>query len=158
MAADPDHVVIEPVDPTHPHAQHCLAAYFAEIDERFATGFDPTAALPIDLDSLRPPLGTFLVARLHDEPVGCCALKHGGADPPEVKRMWVSSTTRGLGVGRRLLAAVEDLARASGATVLRLDTNATLVEAIALYRSVGYVEIARFNDEVHADHWFEKRL
>lgn len=156
--AEPDRVVIAAVDPTHRHAQHCLAAYFADIDARFATGFDPEAALPIDLDSLRPPLGTFLVATLDDEPIGCCALKHGGSEPPEVKRMWVSPTARGLGVGRRLLDEVEGLARRRGATVLRLDTNATLIEAIALYRSVGYVEVPRFNDEIHADHWFEKRL
>jgi GNAT superfamily N-acetyltransferase len=155
---EPGEVVIATVDPTDPAAQHCLHAYFADIDARFATGFDPVAALPIDLDSLRPPLGTFLVATLADEPIGCCALKHGGAEPPEVKRMWVSPTARGLGIGRRLLEAIEDLARRSGATVLRLDTNVSLVEAIALYRSVGYVEVPRFNDEVHADHWFEKRL
>ena len=155
---EPGEVVIATVDPTAPAAQHCLHAYFADIDTRFVTGFDLDAALPIDLDSLRPPLGTFLVATLADEPIGCCALKHGGSEPPEVKRMWVSPAARGLGIGRRLLAEVEGLARRGGATVLRLDTNASLVEAIALYRSVGYVEVPRFNDEVHADHWFEKQL
>lgn len=154
----PDRVRIEAVDPTHRHAQHCLAAYFADIDARFATGFDPDAALPLDLDALRPPRGTFLVATVDDEPVGCCALKHGGSDPPEVKRMWVAPATRGLGLGRQLLEAVQDLARRGGATTIRLDTNAGLVEAIALYRSVGYVEIPQFNHEVHADHWFEKQL
>ena len=41
---------------------------------------------------------------------------------------------------------------------MRLDTNRTLTEAIALYRSVGYDEIEAFNDEQYAHHWFEKRL
>jgi hypothetical protein len=42
--------------------------------------------------------------------------------------------------------------------VLRLDTNAALAEAQALYRASGYAEIARFNDNPYAHHWFEKRL
>jgi ribosomal protein S18 acetylase RimI-like enzyme len=69
--------------------------------------------------------------------------------------MWVSPSARGLGVGRRLLGELE--ARAD-ADVVRLETNGTLAEAIALYRSAGYVEVAPFNDEPYAHHWFEKRL
>jgi hypothetical protein len=42
--------------------------------------------------------------------------------------------------------------------VVRLDSNGALTEAIALYRSSGYVEVAPFNDDVYPDHWFEKRL
>jgi ribosomal protein S18 acetylase RimI-like enzyme len=45
-----------------------------------------------------------------------------------------------------------------GAAVVRLETNRTLNEAIALYRSAGYHEVDRFNDEPYAHHWFEKRL
>ncbi|HEX6312549.1 MAG TPA: MarR family transcriptional regulator, partial [Acidimicrobiia bacterium] len=43
-------------------------------------------------------------------------------------------------------------------TVARLETNRNLTEAIALYRSAGYVEVDAFNDEPYAHHWFEKRL
>ena len=39
-----------------------------------------------------------------------------------------------------------------------METNRALVEAIALYESAGYVEVAAFNDEPFADHWFEKPL
>jgi hypothetical protein len=42
--------------------------------------------------------------------------------------------------------------------VLRLETNQALEEAIALYRSSGYREVAAFNDEPYAHHWFEKVL
>jgi ribosomal protein S18 acetylase RimI-like enzyme len=42
--------------------------------------------------------------------------------------------------------------------VLRLETNRTLREAIGLYRSAGYREVAAFNDEPYAHHWFEKSL
>jgi hypothetical protein len=43
-----------------------------------------------------------------------------------------------------------------GVRTLRLETNRTLEEAQALYRSCGYVEVAPFNDEPYAHHWFEK--
>ncbi|HVC75434.1 MAG TPA: hypothetical protein VND96_02840 [Candidatus Micrarchaeaceae archaeon] len=41
---------------------------------------------------------------------------------------------------------------------MRLETNQTLAEAISLYRSSGDVEVAPFNDEPYAHHWFEKHL
>jgi ribosomal protein S18 acetylase RimI-like enzyme len=72
--------------------------------------------------------------------------------------MWVAPTARGLGLGRRLLRELEAGAGHRGATCARLETNRALTEAIKLYRSAGYDEVAAFNDEPYADHWFEKRL
>ena len=72
--------------------------------------------------------------------------------------MWVAPTARGLGLGRRLLVELERAAADHGVRTLRLETNQNLTEAIALYRSAGYVEVERFNDEPYAHHWFEKRL
>jgi GNAT superfamily N-acetyltransferase len=72
--------------------------------------------------------------------------------------MWVAPAARGLGLGRRLLELLEDRARASGARVAHIETGAVLTEALALYRSAGWVEVAPFNDEPFADHWFEKVL
>jgi ribosomal protein S18 acetylase RimI-like enzyme len=71
--------------------------------------------------------------------------------------MWVAPAARGLGLGRRLLGALEQQAGTSN-PVVRLETNAALSEAIRLYRSTGYVEVPPFSDEAYADHWFEKRL
>ncbi len=85
-------------------------------------------------------------------------MKFHGQEPAEVKRMWVAESVRGLGVGRRLLTAVEEHASASGVRTLRLETNRVLGEAITLYRSAGYREVPAFNDEPFADHWFEKRI
>jgi ribosomal protein S18 acetylase RimI-like enzyme len=70
----------------------------------------------------------------------------------------VAPAARGLGLGRRLLGALESRAAAAGSRTVRLDTNRTLTEAIALYRSVGYREVTPFNDQPYADHWFERRL
>jgi DNA-binding MarR family transcriptional regulator/GNAT superfamily N-acetyltransferase len=145
-------IMIESVDPTSRHAQYCLREYFAELDRRFDTGFDPDATLPADPAEMRPPAGTFLVGMLRGEPVCCGALKFHGRAPADVKRMWVSPAVRGLGVGRRLLAELERRAAEHGCGVVRLETNRALVEAIAMYRSSGYREVAAFNDEPYGDH------
>ena len=91
-------------------------------------------------------------------PIGCGALKGDGKHPPEIKRLWVDREARGLGVGRRLLERARRPGRVHGRRTVRLDTNAALTEAIALYRATGYVEVSPFNDETYADHWFSKRL
>jgi ribosomal protein S18 acetylase RimI-like enzyme len=70
----------------------------------------------------------------------------------------VDQNVRGLGLGRRLLADLEAQAAAHGANVVRLDTNKTLTEAIAMYRAAGYREVDAFNEETYAHHWFEKLL
>jgi len=72
--------------------------------------------------------------------------------------MWVARRARGRGLGRRLLGELEHHARERGAVAVRLDTNRALAEAIALYRSAGYVEVERFNDDPYAEAWFEKPL
>ncbi|TWP51915.1 winged helix-turn-helix transcriptional regulator [Lentzea tibetensis] len=137
------------VDERHPDAAHCIESYFAELTQRF--GFDPARTIPADLTA-------YLVATLHGEPVGGAGLKLVDAGVGEVKRMWVSASVRGLGLGRRLLAEVEAAARGRGVRVVRLETNRTLVEAIALYLAAGYREVGAFNDEPYAHHWFEKVL
>jgi DNA-binding MarR family transcriptional regulator/GNAT superfamily N-acetyltransferase len=151
-------VDIAVIDPAHRHARFCLHEYYAELNRRFDTGFDPTVTRAVDLDEVRAPNGLFLVATLRSEPVGCGALKFLGDERAEIKRMWVAARARGLGVGRRLLTDLEARAASNGSRVVRLDTNKALVEAIAMYRSTGYVEVEAFNDEPYADHWFEKRL
>jgi DNA-binding MarR family transcriptional regulator/GNAT superfamily N-acetyltransferase len=150
-------VEFEAVDPRRPEAQECLRAYAAELGDRFENGFDPDA-IAAGLGELTPPKGMFVIARLHGEPVGCSGLKLPRGKPAEVKRMWVAESARGLGIGRRLLGELERRAVAAGATSIRLETNRSLQEAIALYRSSGFREVAPFNDEPYAHHWFAKEL
>ena len=130
-------VTIEIADPLRSEARWCLAQYFAELGERFEAGFDPALSISADTHQLTPPAGLLLLARLRQEPVGCGALKlHDGA-PAEIKRMWVARRARGLGLGRRLLHDLERHAMEAGVAVVRLETNQTLTEAIALYRRAG---------------------
>jgi len=145
-------------DPATADAAWCVAQYFAELDARFESGFDPALSIPAGVEALTPPSGALIIARLRGRPIGCGALKFHRRAPAELKRMWVSKSARGLGVGARLLDALEQHAREAGARTVRLETNRALVEAIALYRRSGYVEVDAFNSEPYAHHWFEKRL
>jgi ribosomal protein S18 acetylase RimI-like enzyme len=145
-------------DPESSAARWCIESYFATLRERFDSGFDPAASIRADAQDLTLPSGLLLVARLHDRPIGCGAVKLHGRDPAEIKRMWVAPEARGLGLGRRLLSELEGEAAARGATAARLETNRSLGEAVSLYRSAGYVEVPAFNDEPYAHHWFEKHL
>ena len=146
------------VDPEEPEARRCLRAYYAELGRRSDRPFDPRSGSTAEPHEVRPPAGAFVVAYLNGEPIGCGAVKHLPGGPSDIKRMWVAESARGLGLGRRLLHELEQLARESGADVARLETNAALVEAIALYRSAGYEEVPPFNDEPYAQHWFAKSL
>jgi DNA-binding MarR family transcriptional regulator/GNAT superfamily N-acetyltransferase len=146
------------VDPSGADARACLRAYFAELNRRSEIPFDPAKGTSAEPQELRAPAGAFVIAYVRDEPIGCGAVKHHPDRPSEIKRMWVAESTRGLGIGRRLLGELERLASAAGAAAVRLDTNRSLVEAISMYRSAGYRAIPRFNDEPFAHHWFEKRL
>ena len=138
--------------------QYCLGEYYRELKERFDEGFDPALSLLPSLHEFAPPRGTFLLLRLNGEPVGCGGLKPISKEAAYLKRMWIAPRARGLGLARRLLSALEDEARAMGYSIVRLETNKSLIEAQQLYRSAGYVEVAPFNDERYAHHWFEKRL
>jgi DNA-binding MarR family transcriptional regulator/GNAT superfamily N-acetyltransferase len=151
-------VQVTACDPRHPHARACFQAYFSELSHRFDAGFDPARSISAGDGELTPPAGLLLVATLHGEPAGCGALKFHGDAPAEIKRMWVAPAARGLGLGRRLLTDLEAQAVARGVRILRLETNRALGEAIGLYRAAGYREVAAFNDEPYAHHWFEKTL
>ncbi|MGD9867640.1 MAG: GNAT family N-acetyltransferase, partial [Hyphomicrobiales bacterium] len=110
-------------------AMRCLDAYIAEIARRFEQGYDPSRAQPAGPGDFAPPNGVFLIARLAGEPVGCGALKRTGEGIGDIKRVWVAEEARGLGIGQRMIEALEDCARKLGFRTLRLDTNKALTEA-----------------------------
>ncbi|MGW8566092.1 bifunctional helix-turn-helix transcriptional regulator/GNAT family N-acetyltransferase [Isoptericola sp. NPDC055881] len=162
-------VAIERVDPASDLARTAVAAYVAELDERFPGGFDPgpaASAADPDAASLAPPSGAFVVATSDGEPVACGGVRTlsgaaaRGADGGvgEVKRMWVHPGWRGAGLGSRLLRHLEGVSRDLGHHEVRLDTNGTLTEAVAMYERAGYRRIARYNDNPYAEHFFAKHL
>jgi GNAT superfamily N-acetyltransferase len=150
-------VSLDLVDPASEHARTAVAAYFRELDETFEGGFD-VAAGAADEHTLGGATGRFLVAVSAGVVVGCGGLQSLSDDIGEIKRMWVHKEWRGLGLAGRLLRRLEAESAALGHRVVRLDTNSSLADAVAMYRAAGYVEIPRYNDNPYPDHWFEKSL
>ena len=152
-----DGVTIEVVDPESDAAQWAMKQYFAELDSRFPTGFDPGGAgAAHDADSMRAPRGAFVVMRDNNDVVGCGGVQRVDDTTGEIKRMWIHHEWRGLGLGRRLLAYLE--AVVDGLDRILLDTNSSLHEAIRMYEQAGYTATDRYNDHPYAQRWFEKRL
>lgn len=143
----------------------------ADIDAARALFREYVAALPISSEHLwyqnvehefatlpgkyAPPRGRILLAwetsnSGPDVPAGCVALRPlegQHADCCEMKRMYVPPRYRGRGLGRRLALAIIDAARSIGYRQMNLDTEPALVEAVALYQSLGFKPIPRYNDD-----------
>jgi DNA-binding MarR family transcriptional regulator len=151
-------VEIAVADPSSPDAQHCLDRYFGELAARFRGGYDRGVDHSAEVGEFAPPKGCLLIARLFGEAIGCGAVRTVEPGLAEIKRMWVAPEARGLGLGRRLLGELEQVAARSKARMVRLDTNEVLIEAQQLYRSCGYREIQAFNDSPYAHYWFGKTL
>lgn len=151
-------ITIDEEDADSADAQRCMALYVEELAERFEEGFDTSKGNSVRGDEFIRPRGSFLIARLDGSPVGCGAVRMLDATAAEIKRMWVAPSARGLGAAGRLLGRLETIARELGAQTVYLDTNRALKEAQSLYRRDGYEEIAPYNDNPFADHWYSKRL
>ena len=113
-------------------------ALIAELDAYQEALYPPESTHLLDLAALKQPNVLFAVARdgAH-RAVGCGAIVLN-AEFGELKRMYVSPRCRGQGVARRILAVLESEARASGSTLLRLETGPFQPEALGLYEACGY--------------------
>jgi len=98
----------------------------------------------LDIDGLEEASVGFYVARENGEALGTAAIVDRGDGSAELKRMFVTASARGLGVGRALMAAVEEHARARGVTLIQLETGLPQTAAIALYEKSGYRAIPAF--------------
>lgn len=114
------------------------------------------------------PRGCILLAFDGATPVGCAALRplppcklepSPSADLCEVKRMYIRPVVRGRGLGRCLADQLVSFAKAADYRAMLLDTDVNFTAAIALYRSLGFAERPRYNDDDHPDtRWFELPL
>ncbi len=108
--------------------------------------------------TLSPPDGALLLVTLDGEPVVIGGVRDLDGQAAEIKSMYVAPVARGRGIGRHLLARLEEIATSRGCEAARLDTLAKLVPAVALYESAGYERVADYNQSPHADRWYERRL
>ena len=143
-------------DPDGPEASRLLEAYFVELQARLA----PVPVTVVDrwAGEFRAPGGAVVLGRLEGSAVGCAGLRSLDEGTLELKHFFLIPEVRGKGLGRVLLAGVEDVAAALGARRILLDTAAPLLAAASLDRSAGYREISRYNDNPHAVAWFERVL
>ncbi|MEU8523254.1 GNAT family N-acetyltransferase [Streptomyces sp. NPDC048577] len=140
---------IRPTPYDHPDAVKLDDAVQLEYIARYGDEGDAT---PLDAAMFAPPLGLYLLAYdTEDRPVATGGWRtqdendEGYSDgDAELKRMYVIPEARGLGLARRILAALEDDARAAGRTRMVLETGTMQPEAITLYESSGYAPCAKF--------------
>ena len=139
-------------------AGRSLLAGFAEEIATLYPGWTAETGPSATAEELGPPGGLFLVAYADDQPVGCGGIKRLSETVAELKRLYVAPQARNLGLAHDLLDALEDGARDTGYSIVRLDTGANQPAAIKLFRSSGYIEINDYNDNPYASYWFEKAL
>ncbi|MFD5075819.1 GNAT family N-acetyltransferase [Streptomyces sp. NPDC058371] len=156
---------IRPVPFDHPDAVKLNDQVQLEYAERYGDEGDLT---PLDPSMFEPPLGRYLLAydeRERPTATGGWRTQNENAEgysdgDAELKRMYVIPEARGLGLARRILADLEDDARAAGRTRMVLETGAMQPEAIALYVSSGYEPCTKFGLYRHEplSHCFAKPL
>lgn len=133
-------IPIRRADITEPVVRALLVEVLDELARRYGGSGDDT---PIGDGDFTPPAGDFFVADDGDRLIACAGWRRHGPDA-ELKRMFTAAPARGQGLGRRLLATIEDSARAAGCRRVILETGDRQPEAIALYRSAGYEQIENF--------------
>lgn len=115
----------------------------------YGLSFDVEAMVTSDVDDAAkfyPPGGRFYLVRGNGANVGVGSLKGLTPAVAEIQRMYVRPNFRGAGAGRRLLEQLLSDARTIGYEVVRLESLKALSAAHALYRSVGFAEIAPYAD------------
>lgn len=155
---------LEPVERDDPRVLGLYADFVREADgplvyDREEAGIDLdeeiAAGPPADLV---PPAGVLLLALADGEPAGLGGVRHLDTEIAEVKSMYVAPAYRGTGLGRRILARLDQIAVEHGCRAVRLDTSDYLTPAVDLYRSAGYREVPAYNENPKADLWFERSL
>jgi GNAT superfamily N-acetyltransferase len=152
-----DDLTVTPVDRADPIVRELYEVFIREADGPLGIDLEAEFADGPPRD-LVPPDGVLLIARIGDQPIGLGGVRHLDTEAAEIKSMFVAGSKRGLGIGRRLLEALETIAAERGCRAVRLDTSDYLAPAVGLYRAAGYTEVADYNRNSKANLWFERRL
>ncbi|HZQ78608.1 MAG TPA: GNAT family N-acetyltransferase [Acidimicrobiia bacterium] len=124
-----------------------MAAYLAEVRRKLLDGYGvaleeatPDGDLLVEIGPLLEPPEALYLAEIDGLPAGTGGLKAVAPGVAEIKRMYTDPAFRGRGVARAVLTRLIADARAAGYRRLRLETAAWMVEAHALYRSLGFAD------------------
>jgi GNAT superfamily N-acetyltransferase len=126
-----------------PRAVELRRVMVVEMDLRYSVpgragnSDDINAALAVDPKDVR---ATVLALDEHGTPIGHAAIR-ALRDELEVRRVIVSDDHRGRGVGKRLMAELENVARTDGARRVILQTGTKQPESVAMYEKLGYTRI-----------------
>jgi len=129
-----------------PVSQQLILALNTELEARYPE--DGANFFRLDAEEVAEGRGAFLIAYADGQPVGCGAVRRIDADEAEIKRMYVAPQARGRGVGKRIVAELEAVARQLGVRRLVLETGPRQPDAIAVYERAGFVEIPLFGEYV----------
>ena len=134
-------IVIALTDPAEPEVRRLVEA----LDAYMVPMYPAESNHLLDIETLRKPQMRFFAASVDGTVMACggCWLH---ADYAEIKRVYVDTAARGLGLAKRLMQAIEDEARANGMALARLETGIYQPEALGLYRALGYVDRGPFGD------------
>jgi len=127
-----------------PFAGPVATALIDEVQQEYVVRYGGRDTAPVAAAEFAPPTGAFIVASVDGEPAGCVGLRAHDEAMAEIKRMYVRATYRRQGLGRALLTAAEERARALGYARVLLETGDQQPEAIALYTADGYRPLAGF--------------
>jgi GNAT superfamily N-acetyltransferase len=146
------------------HVRELFLEYLHWANERlnaeYGVDFDVATMVEEDMAHLEifsPPDGRLLLALEGKEAAGLACMRRIRMDIGEIKRMYVRQEFRGRGIGRQLVDSLIQEARTIGYPKVRLDSTRFMVEAHALYRSVGFKEIEEYPEseipEEYRAHW-----
>jgi putative acetyltransferase len=149
-------IVIERTNPRLPEVRKLID----ELDAYLQTLYPAESTYMLDIETLAQPQMRFYSATVDGEMLGC-----GGFwihdDYAEVKRVYIHPKSRGLGLGRKIMAHIEAEMLREGRNISRLETGISQPEALGLYRALGYVGRGPFGDYPAGDPFcvfMEKRL
>ena len=143
-----------------PYDHADVSALVAEVQGEYVRRYGGEDTTPLDPATFVPPAGLFLVGYAEDRPAVMGGWRRHdqerdgpvpGERPAELKRMYVTPWARGRGLARALLVELERTAAEAGCDHMVLEAGQNQPEALALYRSAGYTDIAPYGHYVDSD-------
>lgn len=129
---------------TRPYDDPDVARMVDEVQAEYVARYGGPDAATVDPAEFAPPRGLFLVGLLDGVPVAMGGWRRRGDAEVEIKRMYVTSAARRLGLARRMLVELERTAAEAGADTIVLNTGPAQPEAVALYEQAGYTPVPGF--------------